>query len=39
MADRKYQDFVKALSISGENRTFLNSDEDHALDVVSDFTE
>ena len=34
MADRKYQDFVKALSISGENRTFLNSDEDHALDVL-----
>lgn len=34
MADKNYQDFVKALSESGENRTFLNSDEDHALDVL-----
>ncbi len=34
MADRNYQDFVKALSEKRENRTFLNSDEDHALDVL-----
>ncbi len=32
--DRNYKEFVKALSVSGENRTFLNSDEDHALEVL-----
>ncbi|WP_418869325.1 hypothetical protein [Segatella hominis] len=32
--DRDYKDFVKTLSVSGENKTFLNSDEDHALEVL-----
>lgn len=32
--DRNYKDFVMALSIHGENKTFLNSDEDHALEVL-----
>lgn len=32
--DRNYKEFVTALSVSGENRTFLNSDEDHALEVL-----
>ena len=32
--DKKYSDFVKSLARSGENRTFLNSDEDKAVDVM-----
>ena len=32
--DKKYKDFVTSLASSGENRAFLNSDEDHALDVL-----
>lgn len=32
--DKKYRDFVTFLAKSGDNRTFLNSDEDHALDVL-----
>ena len=33
-SDRKYKEFVKNMAINGENRLFLNSDEDHALDVL-----
>lgn len=32
--EKNYKDFVTALSVSGENKTFLNSDEDHALEVL-----
>lgn len=32
--DKKYKDFVHLMAKIGENRTFLNSDEDHALDVL-----
>lgn len=32
--DEGYRDFVKLLALREENRTFLNSDEDHALDVL-----
>lgn len=32
--NREYKDFVKALSSSGENKTFLNCDEEHALEVL-----
>lgn len=32
--EKNYKDFVMALSISGENKTFLNSDEEHALEVL-----
>lgn len=32
--DRYYKLFVESQARSGENRTFLNSDEDHALDVL-----
>ena len=34
MADKAYRDFVHTLAINRENRVFLNSDEDHALDVL-----
>lgn len=30
----QYRNFVKSLAESGENRTFLNSDEDHAVEVL-----
>ena len=32
--DVQYKEFVRSIYKSGENRTFLNSDEDHALDVL-----
>ena len=32
--DKKYSDFVRSLARSGENRTFLNSDEDKAIEVM-----
>lgn len=32
--DKSYQDFIHSLAESRENRTFLNSDEEHALDVL-----
>ena len=32
--DRQYKEFVRSVYASGENRTFLNSDENHALDVL-----
>lgn len=32
--EKNYKEFVMALSVSGENKTFLNSDEDHALEVL-----
>lgn len=32
--DGSYRRFVRSLAESKENRTFLNSDEDHALDVL-----
>lgn len=32
--DKKYKDFVYLMAKIDENRTFLNSDEDHALDVL-----
>lgn len=32
--DKKYSDFVRSLARSGENRTFLNSDEDKAVAVM-----
>ena len=32
--DKKYSDFVRSLAESGENRTFLNSDEDKAIEVM-----
>lgn len=32
--EKNYKDFVMALSVSGENKTFLNSDEEHALEVL-----
>ncbi|MBW4712497.1 hypothetical protein KZY63_06910 [Prevotella histicola] len=32
--DSNYRDFVASIAASRENRTFLNSDEDHALDVL-----
>ena len=32
--DKKYSDFVRSLARSGENRTFLNSDEDKAVEVM-----
>lgn len=32
--DRTYREFVCSIAKSGDNRTFLNSDEDHALDVL-----
>lgn len=34
MAEKAYRDFVHALAINRENKVFLNSDEDHALDVL-----
>lgn len=33
-SDKRYKDFVASLARSGDNKTFLNSDEDHALDVL-----
>lgn len=33
-SDSNYKEFVNSISKSGENRTFLNSDEEHALDVL-----
>ena len=33
-SDRKYKEFVRNMAMNGENRLFLNSDEDHALDVL-----
>lgn len=32
--DKKYSDFVRSLARSGEDRTFLNSDEDKAVEVL-----
>lgn len=32
--DKDYRDFVSLLAKSGEDRVFLNSNEDHALDVL-----
>lgn len=32
--DKAYKNFVATLARSGDNRTFLNSDEDHALNVL-----
>lgn len=32
--DKEYSDFVRSLAQSGENRTFLNSDEDKAIEVM-----
>ena len=32
--EREYKDFVKSLALSNENRTFLNSNEDHAVEVL-----
>lgn len=32
--DKKYNDFVRSLALSGENRMFLNSDEDKAVTVL-----
>lgn len=34
MAEKAYRDFVHALAINRENKVFLNSDENHALDVL-----
>lgn len=33
--DKKYYDFVRSLAMSGENRMFLNSDEDKAVTVLT----
>ena len=32
--DKRYKDFVSLLAKNGINRVFLNSDEEHALDVL-----
>lgn len=32
--DKKYSDFVRSLARSGDGRTFLNSDEDKAVEVL-----
>lgn len=32
--DKKYSDFVRSLARSGDGRTFLNSDEDKAVEVM-----
>lgn len=32
--EKDYKDFVRQMASNKENRTFLNSDEDHAVDVL-----
>lgn len=32
--EKEYKGFVRSVALSNENRTFLNSDEDHAVDVL-----
>ncbi len=34
MTQDKYKEFISSIAKSGENRTFLNSDENHALEVL-----